>query len=154
MASQKKFSTFSEQVEWLQSEKKLVIDDKKRAEDILQRIGYFSLIGGYKYLFRVPLTKKYKENTSFEEIYSLYLFDGELRELFFKYLLQIERHLRSLISYYFSELYGESQSAYLNIDNLPFGSKKAYSTSSMFLISFCLRLSNKSSRLYLCLTIS
>ncbi len=117
MASQKKFSTFSEQVEWLQSEKKLVIDDKKRAEDILQRIGYFSLIGGYKYLFRVPLTKKYKENTSFEEIYSLYLFDGELRELFFKYLLQIERHLRSLISYYFSELYGESQSAYLNIDN-------------------------------------
>ena len=60
MASQKKFSTFSEQVEWLQSEKKLVIDDKKRAEDILQRIGYFSLIGGYKYLFRVPLTKKYK----------------------------------------------------------------------------------------------
>lgn len=74
-------------------------------------------MGGYKHLFRIPLTKKYKEETSFEEIYALYLFDDELRELFFKYHLQIERHLRSLMSYYFSEAYGESQSAYLDINN-------------------------------------
>lgn len=52
-----------------------------------------------------------------EEIYTLYLFDAKLRELFFKYLLQIERHLRSLMSYYFSELYGESQEAYLDKNN-------------------------------------
>ena len=74
-------------------------------------------MGGYKHLFRIPLTKKYKPGTSFEEIVSLYEFDSELRELFFKYLLQIERHLRSLMSYYFSEKYGESQAAYLDIDN-------------------------------------
>ncbi|WP_334294666.1 Abi family protein [Anaerobutyricum hallii] len=41
-------------------------------------------------------TKKYKAGTSFEEIVSLYKFDVELRELFFKYLLQIERQMRSL----------------------------------------------------------
>ena len=44
--------------------------------------------------------------TSFEEIVSLYKFDAELRELFFKYLLQIERQMRSLMSYYFTEMYG------------------------------------------------
>lgn len=37
--------------------------------------------------------------------------------MFFRYLLQIERHLRSLMSYYFSEQYGESQSAYLDANN-------------------------------------
>ena len=117
MLPQKKFSTFSEQVEWLQDEKKLIISDKQYAEDVLKHIGYFSLMGGYKHLFRIPLTKKYKDGTSFDEIVSLYEFDAELRELFFKYLLQIERHLRSLMSYYFSEQYGESQSAYLYANN-------------------------------------
>ncbi len=113
----KTFSTFSEQLKTLQNDKHLIITDEKHATDILQHIGYFPLIGGYKHLFRIPLTKRYKEGTSLEEIYTLYLFDTELRELFFKYLLQIERHLRSLISYYFSESYGESQEAYLNKKN-------------------------------------
>lgn len=117
MLPQKNFSTFSEQVEWLQNEKHLIISDKQFAEDTLKHIGYFPLMGGYKHLFRIPLTKKYKDGTSFNEIVSLYEFDAELRELFFKYLLQIERHLRSLMSYYFSEKYGESQSAYLNANN-------------------------------------
>lgn len=117
MLPQKKFSTFSEQVEWLQDEKHLIISDRQYAEDVLKHIGYFPLMGGYKHLFRIPLTKKYKDGTSFDEIVSLYEFDAELRELFFKYLLQIERHLRSLMSYYFSEQYGESQSAYLDANN-------------------------------------
>ena len=68
------------------------------------------------------MTKKYKEGTTFNEIVALYGFDSNLRELFFKYLLQIERHMRSLMSYYFSEKYGESQTAYLdenNYNNIP-----------------------------------
>ena len=71
---------------------------------MLHQIGYFPLMGGYKHLFKISNTKKYKAGTSFEEIVSLYKFDAELRELFFRYLLQIERHMRSLMSYYFSEL--------------------------------------------------
>ena len=117
MITQKSFSTFEQQVDWLCNEKHLLIPDRQYAEDTLKHIGYFPLIGGYKHLFRIPLTKKYKSGTSFEEIVALYEFDMELRELFFKYLLQIERHLRSLMSYYFSEKYGESQTAYLDINN-------------------------------------
>ena len=113
----KTFSSFQDQVRWLKDEKQLIITDPEYAKETLKHIGYFPLMGGYKHLFRIPLTKKYKEGTTFEEIVALYEFDSELRELFFKYLLQIERHLRSLISYYFSEKYGESQNAYLNINN-------------------------------------
>ena len=64
MLPQKKFSTFSEQVEWLQDEKHLIISDKQYAEDVLKHIGYFPLMGGYKHLFRIPLTKKYTDGTS------------------------------------------------------------------------------------------
>ena len=113
----KTFSSFQDQVRWLKDEKQLIITDPEYAKETLKHIGYFPLMGGYKHLFRTPLTKKYKEGTTFEEIVALYEFDSELRELFFKYLLQIERHLRSLISYYFSEKYGESQNAYLNINS-------------------------------------
>lgn len=129
MAQQKIFSTFTEQVEWLQEKKHLIILDKAYAEDILKRIGYFPLMGGYKHLFRIPLTKRYKEGTTFEEIVALYEFDSELRELFFKYLLRIERHLRSLMSYYFCEKYGESQSAYLDINNFN-NTRRTYKTIS------------------------
>lgn len=114
MAVQKIFSTFEEQITLLKTEKHLVISDEAYAIDVLKRIGYFPLFGGYKHLFRIPLTKKYKEGTTFDEILALYEFDSALRELFFKYLLQIERHMRSLMSYYFSEKYGESQEAYLD----------------------------------------
>ena len=117
MVSPKKFSTFNEQIELLKSEKHLIIVDEMYAKDILMRIGYFPLFGGYKHLFRIPLTKKYKEGTTFDEIVVLYEFDSNLRELFFKYLLQIERHMRSLMSYYFSEKYGEAQAAYMNPNN-------------------------------------
>lgn len=87
MQTPKKFSSFSEQVSWISDEKGIRIKDREYAEEMLRQIGYFPLMGGYKHLFRISNTKKYKAGTSFEEIVSLYKFDAELRELFFKYLL-------------------------------------------------------------------
>jgi len=117
MTTSKNFSTFTQQVESLKNDKNIIISDSRYAEEMLQRIGYFSLIGGYKQLFRIPLTKKYKPGTSINEIVALYQFDAELRALFWKYLLQIERHVGNLISYYFIELHGVSQTEYLNPSN-------------------------------------
>lgn len=57
MAASKRFLTFTEQVESLKKEKHIEIPDSQYAELILQRIGYFSLMGGYKQLFRIPFTK-------------------------------------------------------------------------------------------------
>ena len=86
MQTPKKFSSFSDQVSWISDEKGIKIKDREYAEEMLRQIGYFPLMGGYKHLFRISNTKKYKAGTSFEEIVSLYKFDAELRELFFKYL--------------------------------------------------------------------
>lgn len=117
MQTPKKFTTFDQQVDWIIDEKKIIASDREYVKEVLHHIGYFPLMGGYKHLFRVPYTKKYKTGTSFDEIVSLYQFDAELREIFFKYLLQIERHLRSLMSYYFTETYGAEQNEYLNPQN-------------------------------------
>ena len=113
MRTPKKFASFGDQVFWISDEKGIKIKDREYAEEMLHQIGYFPLMGGYKHLFRIQNTKKYKTGTSFEEIVSLYKFDAELRELFFKYLLQIERHMRSLMSYYFTELYGQNRNSTL-----------------------------------------
>lgn len=117
MTTSKNFSTFSQQVQSLKNDKNIIIPDSQYAEELLQHIGYFSLLGGYKQLFRIPHTKKYKPGTSFNEIVALYKFDAELRALFLKYLLQIERHIGNLISYYFIERHGLSQTEYLSPDN-------------------------------------
>lgn len=112
----KPFLSFQDQIHKLRS-KNLTISDSSYAERMLREIGYFGLIGGYKEPFKNPTTKKYKDGTTFESIVELYKFDETLRELFLKYILKIERHIRSLLSYYFTAKYGENQSFYLDVNS-------------------------------------
>ena len=69
MAGSKQFLTFTQQVDYLKNVKGITISSDQFTEDILQRIGYFALMGGYKELFRVPFSKKYNPGTSFDEIW-------------------------------------------------------------------------------------
>ena len=110
----KPFLTYQQQIQKLIVEKHLIINDPTLAEEKLRNIGYFSLIGGYKQPFRNPMTRVYVNNTTFEDVWALYQFDNELRELLFNHLCQIEKKMRSLLSYAFCERYGELQSHYLN----------------------------------------
>ena len=103
----KPFLTFDAQISYLENDKNLVIQDHDYAKTMLKQIGYFSLIGGYKAPFKNPTTRKYRDGTRFEDIVVLYYFDENLRELFLKYILKIERHIRALPSYHFSEKHGE-----------------------------------------------
>lgn len=110
----KPFLTYQQQIEKLRNEKGLVICDEAYAEAMLKQNSYFALITGYKHLLKNKTTGKYKDGTKFEDIVALYEFDRSLRELFLRYLCQVERHIRSLVSYYFSEKYGEFQQEYLD----------------------------------------
>ncbi len=112
-----KFLTYEQQLTKLKNEKGLTILDIVFARRTLEEISYYSLIGGYKGLFLHPAAKKYKYGVTFEEIVAFYHFDEQLRSLFLKYILQVERHLKSMISYHFTEKYGESQREYLNPQN-------------------------------------
>lgn len=113
----KPFLSFEAQIKHLQDNKNLVITNETYARSLLENIGYFSLIGGYKMPFINKTTRKYQDGTTIEAIEKFYCFDEELRKLFLEYILRIERHVRSLLSYYFTEKYGERQEMYLDVNN-------------------------------------
>lgn len=139
----KPFLSFSDQIAHLENNKNLIISDHDFAQSMLRQLGYFSLIGGYKTPFKNPTTKKYKDGTNFEDIVALYKFDENLRELFLKYILQIERHLRSLLSYYFTEKHGEQQMHYLNSAN--YTQNPRYAADVARLIATLDKLANRNS---------
>jgi abortive infection bacteriophage resistance protein len=113
----KPFLSIEDQINMLVDDKGLTIVDHERTQQYLKRIGYFGLVGGYKNAFKDSVTGKYRSGVTFDDIVALYKFDESLRELFLKYLLQVERGVRSLLSYYFTEKFGIEQEQYLNPTN-------------------------------------
>ena len=112
----KTFKTLDEQVDILKN-KGLVIDDVERAKEILLRENYF-FISGYRHLFlRSNESKKFIQSTNFREIYGLFNFDRQLRNIIFKNILIIENNIKSVISYNISRSYGITEKNYLNPKN-------------------------------------
>ncbi len=114
--SEKQFKNLDEQIEIFRY-KGLTINDEAYAKEVLLRENYFFL-NGYRHLFmKSPTDKKYIEGTTFEELYSLFLFDREFRNIIFKNLLIIENNIKSIISYQLSKKYGYKESDYLKPKN-------------------------------------
>lgn len=109
---EKSFKTLDELVDILIDRGIEINNDSDRAyaKRVLERNGYYNLINGYSKLFldtpdesRQP---KYRPGTTMNEIHALYQFDRVLRNIFFRYILEVETNIKSLISYYFSEAHG------------------------------------------------
>lgn len=125
----KQFTTYEEQIDFLKSDKGLTITDEASAIQILKKESYFALINGYKELFKRPENKKlYISGATFNDIYALYKFDERIRLIFLKYILVIERHIKSLISYEFSLKYGNEQIAYFNANNYKYTAENLENT--------------------------
>lgn len=84
----------------------LIIEDEEEAARILQRISYYRLIKAYGPSFKVKKTGRYRDRTTFNQIYRVYEFDNQLRHLLIPYLQDIEITFRCQISNHFSVKYG------------------------------------------------
>src|SRR5574344_1011576 len=114
--AKKIFKTLDEQISIFES-KGLVVKNKKFAEEVLLRENYFFL-NGYRHPFKKSMDiKTYIGGTTFEELYSLFLFDRRLRNILFKNILIIENNIKSIISYQLSKKYGYREKDYLNPSN-------------------------------------
>lgn len=113
---EKQFKTLDEQIQ-IFKHKGLVIKDERYAKEVLLRENYF-FINGYRHLFYKSQTEKvFIPGTTFEELYSLFLFDRSFRNVLFKYLLVIENNLKSISSYQLSKKYGYKERDYLRAKN-------------------------------------
>lgn len=113
---EKHFKNLDEQIEILKY-KGMKINDERYVKRILLRENYFFL-NGYRHLFlKSNENRHFKEGTTFEEMYSLFLFDRSFRNVLFKYLLVIENNLKSIISYQLSKKYGYKEKDYLKEKN-------------------------------------
>lgn len=119
----KPFMTYDQQLQKMR-DKHLIIADDDRVKETLRQVGYFSLISGYKDLFKNPTTRDYRDGTTFQDIVTLYRFDESLRELTLRHLLHVEQHIRSALSYAFCDTFGDSQSAYLDPNHYNLGNPK------------------------------
>lgn len=119
----KTFKTLDEQIEILKK-KNLVIDDYDYAKNILLRENYF-FISGYRHLFvKSPIEKNYIDNTNFRELYAMFYFDRQLRNIIFKNILIVENNMKSILSYIMSKNHGFKEQNYLNPNNFVKDSKR------------------------------
>ena len=112
----KEFKSLQEQID-LYIERGMIINDTNYTKNVLLRENYFFL-NGYRHLFiKDEKSNTYKKGTTFEELYSLFLFDRSFRNVIFKYILVIENNLKSIMSYELSKKYGYREKEYLKSKN-------------------------------------
>ncbi len=109
---EKVFKTLDELVDILKKRGIKISDasDYDYAKRVIEKNGYYNLINGYSKLFLIQQNEskdpQYRIGTTIQEIHALYQFDRVLRNIFFRYILEVETNIKSLISYYFSEAHG------------------------------------------------
>lgn len=120
----KTFKTLDEQIDIL-TNKGLVVEDIEATKAILLRENYFFL-SGYRHLFMDSVdNKRYLEGTTFRELYAMFSFDRQIRNIIFKNILVVENNLKSILSYTMSKNHGFKENNYLNPNNFVRDSKKS-----------------------------
>lgn len=109
----KEYKTNEQLIEYLIS-KNVIIVDKVNALRILEKYSYYSIINGYKNIFKDE-NNNYKPNVTFEEIFALYEFDKNIKAIFLKFILEIEVIIKSFIANTLAKKYGVQD--YLKIEN-------------------------------------
>ena len=66
----KTFLTYQQQLQILEQDKQLSIPNCDYAKQMLEEISYYSLIGGYKSLFKHNASNKYVHGVTFDELVS------------------------------------------------------------------------------------
>ena len=80
----------------------LIIKDEKFSSHYLAHISYYRLAGYWWPMQADKVEHKFKPNSKFEDVLSLYNFDSELRVLLFDVIEKIEISLRTKLIYHLS----------------------------------------------------
>ena len=91
----KPFKSYEELIEIMKA-RHIIIADKEFAIQALQDFSYYGIVNGYKNTFlQVAGTDNFIEGTKFEELYTLHIIDSSMNNILFKYILFLEKALKS-----------------------------------------------------------
>lgn len=113
--------TYTQQVELLKS-RGMTIPDENRAERLLANISYYRLSAymlPYKKNEKGTIFNNFREGTTWDMVYDLYVFDRKLRLLVFDAIERLEVAIRSQIIYQLSHKYGAHWQDRMDIFNPP-----------------------------------
>ena len=99
----KPFKKIVEQIDQLKN-RDLTIKDEEKAKKYLLDNNYYNVINLYSKILQSS-NNQYIANATFDEIIALHILDSEIKATLLKYLLQAEKHFKSIFAYYFSESY-------------------------------------------------
>ena len=107
------FKTIDEQIDILKG-KGLDFTNFNNPGEVLVRENYF-FINGYRHLFLTSASSShFIPGTNFSELYGLFCFDRQLRNILFKNIMIIENNVKSIFSYVISKNHGYKESTYLD----------------------------------------
>lgn len=101
----KQIQSFDDQV-CILKERGMAFRDEKHARQILHNISYYRLSGYWYPLLADKVNHVFKPGSSFEQAYSIYKFDSELRKIILSEIEKIEVAVRTQLAYIMSYNYG------------------------------------------------
>ena len=112
------YTTPEEQIERLKS-KGLAFGSESFAFTCLKTYGYYNIINSYKepYINSIDGKKRYNDGVTFEQIFSLFTLDRNLRGSVMTAMLDLEEHLRGAVAEILAKNFGISDKEYLRFDH-------------------------------------
>ena len=93
-----------DQIELLKSDG-LIFQDEERARHLLENVSMFRM-KNYLNPFRQRGNRRFRKNTTFDDVYKIYMFDSELRNLVYSELGKIEISIRTQLSLIMGDVAG------------------------------------------------
>lgn len=123
-----KFLTYQQQLDLLRDHGLIITNDRIGIE-ILKSRGYYNLVNRYKEDLYEKGKKKYPIQTTLEDLYKYHRIEDDLRNILFRFTLNVEQRLKENMSYALSSNFGVDPKQYLDPHN--FNSRHASRTENI-----------------------
>ena len=120
LSTNKPFLTYNQQISLMRN-KGIVIENEIFTKEVLQSISYYGIVNGYKDIFGTFFNdelniEQFNEPVSFASLHRIFLIDQALNNLLFKYIIYIEKSLKTKLSYKIAQKIGVSMLEYLDFE--------------------------------------
>lgn len=112
------YTSVKQQIEKLKNQH-LIIADEQRAEMMLSLFGYSNIVKSYRepYTFIDEGRKVYRSGITFEQLFSLYLLDKNLRNSVIATMIDLEEYIKAAAADVVGQAFGTHQDEYLAFRN-------------------------------------